>query len=220
MTVVHDDQKITVPAWVTDIEAFRRWVHSDEVPEKLPVWWLQGEVWLDVSKQQVFTHVLVKTEFTAVLSTLVKVEKLGTFFTDGLLLSNFAADISGSPDGLFISKATRKSDRVRLIEGKEAGFVEIQGSPDMVLEVMSQSSVKKDDVSLRQAYFEADIPEYWIVDVRKEPHRFDILKRGPKGFSNTRKQDGWMKSKVFGKSFRLVVASDDVGDPVYTLEVK
>jgi Uma2 family endonuclease len=221
VTFIDESRRVTVPGWVTDLESFRRWADSDEFPEEGQLWWLRGEVWIDMSKEQIFTHVLVKTEFTAVLGTLVKAQKLGKYLTDGVLLSNFAADISGKPDGLFLSKATRSSDRIRLIEGrKEGGFVELQGSPDMVLEIVSKSSEDKDDVPLRQAYYEAGIDEYWIVDVRKEPFRFDVLRRSPRGYVPVRKQGGWVKSTVFGKSFRLLVTADGVGDPEYTLEVR
>jgi Uma2 family endonuclease len=151
---------------------------------------------------------------------LAKSEQLGRYLTDGVLLSNFAADISGNPDGLFVSKATRASDRIRLIEGKEGGIVELQGTPDMVLEIMSKSSERKDDVELRQAYWEAGIPEYWIVDVRNEALRFDILRRTVRGYTNSRKQGGWVKSVVFDKSFRLLMRADEFGDPEYTLQVR
>jgi Uma2 family endonuclease len=49
---------------------------------------------------------------------------------------------------------------VRLIEGKRGGYTEIQGSPDMVLEVVSDSNVHKDYELLRRAYWEAGIREY------------------------------------------------------------
>src|SRR5271168_2576698 len=94
MTFIHEDVQVVIPNWVTSIDAFRRWVDTDEFPENGRIWWLKGEVWADMSKEQIFTHVQVKTEFTAVLSSLVKREQLGQFLTDGLLLSNFAADIS------------------------------------------------------------------------------------------------------------------------------
>jgi hypothetical protein len=42
-----------------------------------------------------------------------------------------------------------------LIEGKEEGHVELEGSLDMVLEVVSASSVHKDTVVLRRAYWQA-----------------------------------------------------------------
>ncbi len=74
---VEEDQFITVPDWVTDIDAFRRWLDEDRLPEKLRVWWLKGEVFLDMSKEQIFTHVLVKTEFAFVLTGLAKKRSSG-----------------------------------------------------------------------------------------------------------------------------------------------
>jgi Uma2 family endonuclease len=220
VTFVNEVDQITVPDWVTDIDAFRRWIDTDAVPENVRACWLKGEVWIDLSNEQIFTHVRIKTVITAILYSLTDQEQLGLYFTGGLLLSNFAADVSGCPDGLFLSTATLESDRIRLIEGKDGGFTELQGSPDMVLEIVSKSSVRKDDVVLRRAYWEAGIAEYWIVDVRKAPVRFDVLRRSKRGYTTARSQDGWVKSAVFGKSFRLITASGPAGHPDYTLEVR
>jgi Uma2 family endonuclease len=90
----------------------------------------------------------------------------------------------------------------------------------MVLEVVSRSSVKKDTVTLRQAYWEAGIPEYWLVDARGDGLEFRILKAGPKGYTEVRKQAGWLKSGIFGKSFRLARGTDRSGNPSFNLEVK
>jgi Uma2 family endonuclease len=218
--ILEESSQIIVPGWVTDFESFRRWTDCDDFPQDHPVWWLNGEVWVDMGKEQVFSHILVKTQITIVVGYLVVSEKLGLFLSDGLLLSNFAAKISGNPDATFISTATRRSDRVRLIEGKRGGYAEVQGSPDMVLEVVSASSVEKDYDLLRKAYWEAGIREYWLVDARKEPLKFDILRHTPRGYAAARKQDGWMKSAVFGKSFKLTQGKDDVGDPEFTLSVR
>ncbi len=220
MILMNEGEQLEVPVWVADLESFRRWIHSDDVPEDLRIWWLKGKVWIDVSKEQIFTHVGVKTRFTRVLDLLADQEQLGRYLTDGVLLSNFAADISGNPDGLFLSNATLQSDQIRLIEGTDGGYVELQGSPDMVLEIVSRSSVQKDDVVLRQAYWEAGVSEYWIVDVRKEPIRFDILRHGKRGYTVTRKQEGWVRSTVFGKSFRLVRHQGPGGHPDFSLEVR
>ena len=137
-----------------------------------------------------------------------------------MLLSNFAADVSGNPDGTFLSYETLRSDRVRLTEGKRGGVTEIQGSPDMVLEVVSDSSVQKDEALLRRAYWEAGIREYWLIDARKAPPRFDLLRHGTRGYSAARRQEGWARSHEFGKSFRLVRTQNVLGHPEYTLEVQ
>src|SRR5690349_18066422 len=123
MIAIYGDETdwITVPGWVVDLESFRRWTDDDNFPEGGRIWWLKGGVWIDMSKEQIFTHLAVKAEFYAVLRVLAKSEQLGRFLPDGLLLSNFAGDIVGNPDGTFLSYATLRSDRVRLIEGKRGG---------------------------------------------------------------------------------------------------
>jgi Uma2 family endonuclease len=173
-----------------------------------------------MSKEQIYTHAQVKTEFTVVVGGLVKAQQLGLFLVDGPLLTNAAANVSGNPDAVFVGTETLESGAVRLVEGVEEGFVELEGSPDMVLEVVSTSSEHKDDVILRQAYWEAEIPEYWLVDVRKAPLRFDILRRTARGYVAGRKKNGWSKSAVFGESFRLTRQESALGHPAFLLEVR
>ena len=139
--------------------------------------------------------------------------KSGLFLADGAYLTNLEANISGNPDAIFVANNTLALGRVRLVEGAEDGFVELEGSPDMVLEVISQSSVNKDEVILKEAYWDAGILEYWLVDARKDPLRFDIFRHGPKGYVPTRKQGGWIKSGVFGKAFRLTKQTNALGFP-------
>lgn len=210
---------VKIPLWVIDLESFRAWVDRDDFPDKGRIDYIKGEVWVDMSKEQLFTHVAVKTEIAGVLGRLVKAERTGLLFGDGALVSNLDADIAVNPDAVFISHAAHQ-DRVRLLEGNKGGYVEMEGSPDMVLEVVSDSSVHKDTERLRQDYWTAGIREYWLVDARKEPLAFDILRHTPKGYRTTPKKDGWIKSNVFGKSFRLMQETSEFGDPEYTLEVR
>jgi Uma2 family endonuclease len=214
------DKPVAVPTWVEDLEAFRRWVRSDEVPEKGRISFLYGGVWLDMSKEQAFSHNQVKTQFAMKIGILVEQGRLGRFFGDGMRLSDPEADLSHVPDGIFVSKQSLQTGRVRLIEGAKEGFIELEGSPDMVLEVVSQSSVRKDLVILRDLYWQAGIREYWVVDARGERLRFDILRHAAKDYVATRKQAGWLCSEVFGKSFKLTAQRDDLGYPEYTLSVR
>lgn len=41
----------------------------------------------------------------------------------------------------------------------------IEGAPDLVVEIMSTSSRKRDKIVKRKVYSEYSIPEYWIVDL-------------------------------------------------------
>ena len=90
----------------------------------------------------------------------------------------------------------------------------------MVLEVVSPTSRQKDTVVLRDLYWRAGVAEYWLVEPRRDDLAFDVLRHGPKGYLATRKQGGWLKSNVFGKSFRVTRDTDPRGDPVYTLAVR
>jgi Uma2 family endonuclease len=219
VTFVIESDQVSVPEWVTDLDSFRRWADSEDFPEAGRICYLNGEVWVDMSKEQIFTHVDVKTEIVAVLRPIVKTARMGRLLGDGVFLSNVAANFAVVPDAVFVSHDGLQ-DRVRLLEGKKGGYVEMEGAPDMVLEVVSESSVRKDTQQLRQDYWEGGIREYWLVDARKELLSFDILRHTPKGFRATSKRDGWIKSNVFGKSFRLICQTSEYGDPEYTLEVR
>jgi Uma2 family endonuclease len=215
-----EKDRVIVPDWVLDLDSFRRWLDSDDIPENARIYYLQGEVWIDMSREQFFTHGVVKTKYGVVVGGLVELHKSGFFVIEGVVLTNDRANFASKPDGLFVANETLDSGRARLIEGVEEGFVELEGTPDMVLEVVSPSSVEKDTVILRQAYWDAGIPEYWLVDARTEPIKFDILRRTPRGYVAARKHDGWVKSTVFGKAFRLTQAPGSAGRPEFTLEVR
>jgi Uma2 family endonuclease len=212
------EETCQIPADIVDLEAFRRWARSDEFPEHGWFSYLKGELWVDLSMEQLFTHNQVKTQFTIIVGSLVGEGKLGYFFSDRVLFTSLDADLGTEPDGLFVSYDAVRDLRVRFVEGKKKGYVEVEGSPEMVLEVVSDKSVQKDTKVLRQLYWAAEIPEYWLVDARSEVVRFDILRRGRRGYTAMRAQDGWLRSGVFGRSFRLTQQADPLGHPRYTLE--
>jgi Uma2 family endonuclease len=220
VTVQNELGQVSIPDWVVDLESFRRWADADDFPETGHIWFLKGEVWVDMTMEQVFTHLHLKEQFYIVLGYLTESEDRGLFLPDGLRLSNVPADISVNPDGTFVSYESIDAKRAVLVEGMEEGYLELEGSADMVLEVVSRSSVRKDYVILRKAYWEAGIREYWLVDARKEPLSFSILRHTANGYKAARKQDGWIKSAVFGKWFRLSQTQDRHGNPKYTLEVR
>lgn len=218
-TFISEPDQVIVPKWVTDLASFRQWTDGEDFPETGRICYLNGEVWVDMSKEQLFTHLTVKNEFNIVLGSLVKSQQSGLYFPDGARLSNVDADIAVVPDALFTSHDALE-DRVRMLEGREEGFVELEGSPNMVLEVVSSGSVDKDTRVLRRDYWQAGIREYWLVDARPDPLVFDILRYTPKGYRATPKKESWVASAVFGKSFRLTRCLSQRGHPEYTLEVR
>ncbi|MBY0515074.1 MAG: Uma2 family endonuclease [Gemmataceae bacterium] len=211
---------ITIPAWVTTLDAFLDWRQSDGVPEKARVHFIDGEPWVDLSMEEIYSHADLKTEIASVLRTLARSLKLGRVLGDGVLIVNRAADLAAEPDAVFVSEASYAAGRVAEVEGKGGGEIALEGAPDVVVEVVSDSSVKKDTRVLLEKYFLAGIPEYWLVDARGEGVTFTIHRRGPKKYARVREQDGWVKSAAFGKSFRLVRGTDRRGRPEFTLEAR
>lgn len=219
-SVIVIEDKARIPPWVDDLESFRRWARSDEFPECGSFSYLNGEIWVDLSMEEFFSHNQVKTEFTVVLGTIVKVLQLGYFISDRMLLSNPAADLSTEPDGSFCFWQTVQSGRLRFIQGAQEGFMELEGIPDMVLEIISRSSVKKDTERLRDLYWRAGITEYWLVDARGATPRFDIFRHTKDGYVATEPQDGWLFSAIFRHAFQLAQQTDPLGYPQYKLHAR
>lgn len=218
--LVVDDRSVFVPSWVNELQDFRRWAHSDDFPENGNLCYFPSGVWIDMSTEQIFSHNQVKGEYNRVLGNITRVEDLGRYFPDGVLLTYPGAILSSQPDGLFVLYSTLDAKRLRIIPGKREGCVEFEGAPDMVLEIVSTSSVKKDTEILRELYWKAGISEYWLVDARSNVASFDILRHAPKGYTAVRKADGWVKSKVFSRSFRLRQITDRRGLPDFVLDVR
>ncbi len=213
---------LRIPRTAFSLNGFREWVLSDEFPEKLRVTFVDGEIYLDISKEELQTHALVKAEITRVLMNLNREFKLGQFYLDGVLVSNKRARVSNNPDAVFMKWETLEEGRVHLVEGKKKQdqLMEIEGSPDWILEIMSDSSVRKDTKKLRSAYWRADVLEYWLVDAR-EPHiNFQILHWRKKGYVAATAKEGWQNSRIFQDDFRLVRESSRMGLWEYTLEMK
>jgi Uma2 family endonuclease len=218
ITLLAED--IHIPPGLTDLEKFRKWARSDAFPERGRFSWIDGELRADLSMEQAYIHNLIKIKFCTALTTLVETEDLGYLFGDGMRFTYPSADLSVEPDAFFISYATMRSGRIKqLPPAKGEGVVEFEGAPDMVLEVVSPSSVRQDTEDLRELYWEAGIIEYWLVDARGEAPRFDLFRRGKKGYSATRVGAKGLRSTVFGRFFRLMRRTDSLGNPVFTLHV-
>jgi Uma2 family endonuclease len=205
-----------------DHESHRLWARSDDFPQRGRFAFLNGIIWIDLSVEKLYSHNQIKNEYSMALRSIAKSDGAGLYMTDGMLLSHPGAGLSTEPDGMYIAFEAFEHGRVRQVEAAAGqDFVELEGSADMTLEVVSDTSVRKDSVDLLALYRKAGVLEYWLVDVREEQVSFTILKRGRKGYVAVRPQKGgWIKSNVFGRPFRLTRGTDPVGDPQYTLEVR
>lgn len=215
---VHGD--ITIPRTVVDVASFWAWRDAADLPEKLKVHFLRGDVWVDMSMEELYTHNQVKTALGLALAGLIVNGELGMYVGDGMSLSCPDADFVTEPDAMFLSNESIAAGRVRYEAGKKrkAKATRVVGTPDLVVEVVSPNTADKDTEWLMSAYHDAGIPEYWLIDARGDDLKFDILRRKPTEFVATRKSAGWVKSAVLAKEFRLTRTDSAHGYPRYTLE--
>lgn len=211
---------VDIPAEAHSLAGFRKWVLSDEVPEKLRVSFLRGRITVDMSKEELYTHSLVKSAIALTIGNLIESLDFGDLFINGVLLTNVAGDVSNNPDMVAVSWNFLDSGKVRYIESGKERAMEIEGSPDWVLEIVSPSSVTKDKRDLRQAYHEAGIREYWIVDARGAEIDFRILHWRKAGYVSAPDVDGWLRSRVFGKQIQLTRKANRRGGWRYQLALK
>jgi Uma2 family endonuclease len=217
-----DRPAIAVPPSASTLDGFRAWATSDDFPERGRITFVAGEVIVDMSPESIDRHNFLKAEISSVLYQYVRQNRMGKFYADGVLISNEQAGVSNEPDASFVSYESIRSSRVAFppLKGDPQAGMEIVGTVDWVLEVVSISSVKKDTVLLRKAYFDAGIPEYWLIDALDDVIDFQMLVRGNGEYIPVAAKDGWLASPTFGKSFRLERTFDDLQILEYTLHMK
>jgi Uma2 family endonuclease len=121
---------------------------------------------------------------------------------------------------MFCSWSTLESKRVTVSESVPGTdrYPEVVGAPDLVLEIVSKSSIRKDTQVLKERYFAAGINEYWLVDARRAAIDFQILKRGQQNFEPvTADRRGFRASTVLPWKFKLTRERDRIGQWRYTL---
>jgi Uma2 family endonuclease len=204
-SVILEDQ-IEIPCPMS-LAAFRGWALSDGFPERGRIDYIGGRIEVDRSPENVFFHGSVKTEVVAELRNIVKSAGTGYLFSDCTRISCPDADLSAEPDVVYLSDDALDSGRVRLVpsaSGEPDSYVELEGAPDLVVEIVSDSSVAKDTERLPTAYWQAGVTEYWLVDVRGERQFFRIYARGPSRYEPVAvDHDGFQRSTVFDRWFRL-----------------
>jgi Uma2 family endonuclease len=206
-TAVIFEERVVVPMDLRWLADFRRWALSDEFPEHGRIDYIGGMIDVDMSPEEVIAHGRLKGKMCARLLELVDELGLGLLFTDRTRVSSVEGDLSAEPDIVFVSNEALAEGRVRMIEkagGDPDRYIELEGGPDLIVEVVSDSSVRKDTERLPEACFRAGVREYWLADARREPFLFRIHHRGQSGFEAVAPDaDGFQPSPVFGRRFRL-----------------
>lgn len=206
-----------IPAWVVDHDSFRNWACSKEFPTRGQFFFIDGKLWVDLS-METLVHNQIKLAISIVLGAMVLDEVLGKFLADRMLLTHLAVGLTCEPDAMFVSNHSLESGRVVLTQGDES--LETLGTPDMALEVVSQSSIQKDTIDLKELYARAGIAEYWLVDSTSTSPELQIHRLVAGKYVVVRQHNGWVKSRVFRRSFRLNSTRDAAGLSSFRLEVK
>ncbi len=207
------EEQVEIPADVRSLADFRRWVRSDDFPERGRIDYLRARIEVDMSPEDFFCHGTLKTEIIGVLHEIVKQGGLGHLVSDRTRVSAVEADMSAEPDIVFVSHQSLESGAVRMIpksSGELGRYIELEGAPDLIVEIVSDSSVEKDTARLPDAYFKAGVREFWLADARGEPLWFQIHQPGAEGFRPVPPDaEGYQHSAVFGRRFRLDGSRDE-----------
>src|SRR5258708_26676445 len=163
-------------------------------------------------------HNQLKTQTIISVGAVVNATGRGRLYGDKMRLVHPEARLSNEADGLYVKLETLHRQRAQLRQGKDS--LELVGSPDMVLEVVSPTSVHKDTVLLLDLYHRAGIREYWLVNPLEDVLDFQIYRYSAKKFVSVRAQDGWLRSTVFDRSFRLTEATNELNLPDFRLAMR
>ena len=72
---------LRIPRNAFSLNGFREWIFSDGFPEKLRVTLVDEEIYLDMSKEEIQTHALVKAEIARVLMNPQSAIQVGSAFS-------------------------------------------------------------------------------------------------------------------------------------------
>jgi Uma2 family endonuclease len=211
---------LRIPPQAIGFSGFNRWVTSARLPDGWRVARIRGELFIEMSPEEIQSHGQLKTEVIRTLANLVRARRLGRVYADRTLVTNEDADLSTEPDCTFVSHEAMRSGRVRWIptESDQSRYLSLAGSPDLVVELVSRSSEAKDTQVLKDAYEEAGVKEYWLIDARRDVMSIQVFGLIGKSFQPLPVSEGKWRSSVLGSSFHLFRTRDEFGYWEYTLE--
>jgi hypothetical protein len=124
-TGVNIQDEVVIPSWIVDLDTYRQWAHSDQYPERGWISYLDGEIWVDLSREELITHNKVKTAFAFAIMSVLKRIDLGEFLGDRVFLTNAQANLATEPDSMAYLWSTIQSGKLVPKPGKSHGYIGI-----------------------------------------------------------------------------------------------
>jgi Uma2 family endonuclease len=199
------DENWPIPPEAFTFEGFQRWVESEGFPETGRIDFLAGQVEMDMSPEDLHTHSVVKTAIGFTLCGLIYETGFGDLYIDRTRLTSKSSGLSVEPDLFVVLRETLEAGRASFVPSSRGRSARVEGSADLVVEIVSDSSVKKDNQRLPPLYARAGVPELWIADCRWDEMRFEICSLQDSRYVLQQPDtDGWTRSPLLSRSFRLL----------------
>lgn len=131
--------------------------------------WVDGEVIVFLPPKTI--HQRIVGLLSALLSVYARSFVLGEVLTAPFEMRLWIGRSSREPDILFVAREHQD----RLTEDR------LEGPADLVIELVSDSSVARDRADKFYEYQEAGVREYWIIDPRPPTQRADFYRLMPDG---------------------------------------
>ncbi|HKH43914.1 MAG TPA: Uma2 family endonuclease [Thermoanaerobaculia bacterium] len=122
-----------------------------------------------VSPAPTLWHQLVLSALHRLLSPFIHEKRLGWVVAAPVDVLFSEHDVA-QPDLVFISK-----ERAGIMAGAN-----VQGTPDLVVEILSPSTRRRDEGLKRDLYERSGVREYWLIDPERQEVR--VFRRGGSGF--------------------------------------
>jgi Uma2 family endonuclease len=200
------EDHLVIPKEAHELSGFRKWAWSEDFPEQGRIDYLQGCIEVDMAPEKLHSHGRPKTVLSAFIERVVSDADLGEVYVDRTRLVSDPADLHCEPDVLYVSWESLEAGRVRYLPSSpgEPDQLEVDGAADLVVEVVSNSSVGKDTKRLPPLYARAGVREFWLVDARGSELAFQIFHLQEGRYQPARADaDGFQDSRVLGRRLRL-----------------
>src|SRR5579864_2760276 len=110
--VVLLDEDVRIPGGVHALEQFRRWSHSEQFPERGRIDYLQGDIEVDMSPEDLCTHGTVKVAIASRLHAVVAEQGRGDVFVGRARVASPAAGLSVEPDVVVVLWESLEAGRI------------------------------------------------------------------------------------------------------------